>query len=142
MKAARARRGRSTKGRFWAVPYSIPQTYAWGRLSPIARAAWLEIGILFDGSNNGRIAVPVRWLAERLNVSRNTASKSISELLTLGFLEITQASSFSQKRLATEYPVRAYKVSQNRPAAVTQLSKHTAERLGLRAKRMLHRLTT
>jgi Helix-turn-helix domain len=101
---ARKRNGRSKKqGRFWAVPHFMLQTHAWRRLSPYARAAWLEIGALYVGDNNGRIAVPARWLADRLNVSKNTAMRAILELMTLGFLEKTQSSSFTQKRRAAEY---------------------------------------
>jgi hypothetical protein len=101
---ARKRNGRSKyHGRFIAVPYYLVQTHAWSRLTPIARATWLEIAALYTGNNNGRLAVSTRWLAGRLNVSLTSAWRAVGELVTFGFLECTQASSFSQKRLAAEY---------------------------------------
>jgi len=85
------------------VPHYILQTAAWRRLSANAKASWLQIGVRFNGSNNGRIAVSCRDLAEKLNISKDSAAKAIAELVTCGFLEIAQASSFSQKRRAAEY---------------------------------------
>jgi len=96
--------GRSHKHeRYFAVPHYILQTFAWRQLSVQAKAAWLQIGACFNGSNNGRIAVSCRDLANQLNISRPSAARAIIELLTFGFLERTQASSFSQKRVAAEY---------------------------------------
>lgn len=103
-KPRKSRDKKQKHGRFWATPYYLAQTFAWRQLSPYARVAWLEIGAsLYIGNNNGRLAVSHRWLADRLSASRNTAMRAIHELLTRGFLEITQASSFSQKRSAAEF---------------------------------------
>jgi uncharacterized membrane protein len=55
-------------------------------------------------SNNGWLAVPVRRLADRINVSQATASRALRKLVTLGFLELVKSSSFSKKnRKASEY---------------------------------------
>ena len=70
--------------------------------SPTARAAWLEILLLYNGSNNGRLAVPGRWLAVG-SVSTSPAQRAMRDLVTWGFLDLAHASSFSQKRLAAEY---------------------------------------
>ena len=78
-------------------------TVAWGRLSVTARAAWLEYMRRHNGSNNGRIAMPERNLADRLGISRNTANRAIKELLTFGFIEVTRGASFAGKRIAVEY---------------------------------------
>ena len=94
-----------TKGkeRFICLPHYLMDTVAWGRLSVTARAAWLEYMRRHNGSNNGRIAMPERNLADRLGISRNTANRAIKELLTFGFIEVTRGASFAGKRIAVEY---------------------------------------
>jgi helix-turn-helix protein len=98
-------RNRGSKGadRFFKAERYISETFAWKRLSPAARAAWLEFGWTYNGSNNGRLAMPSRQLAEKLNMGRDTAARAIRELVTFGFLEITQAGAFCGTRRTTEY---------------------------------------
>jgi hypothetical protein len=93
----------SQKERYVALPHYIMNTMAWCRLSVTARAAWLEFVRAHNGSNNGKIAMPERTLADRLGVSRNTANRAIKELLTFGFIEMTKGASFAGKRHAAEY---------------------------------------
>jgi hypothetical protein len=76
---------------------------AYQRLSPAARAAWIEVARLYNGCNNGQLAVSIRNLAGKLGISRSSAARAIRELLTFGFLELSKGSSFSRKRLAAEY---------------------------------------
>jgi hypothetical protein len=98
------RNGRSNKkDRFVALPHYMMNTFAWQRLSVTARAAWLELVRVHNGSNNGRIAMPSRTLGKRLGVSKTTAERAIKELLTFGFIIITKASTFIIKRRGTEY---------------------------------------
>ncbi|MFO1103041.1 MAG: hypothetical protein U1E20_09075 [Methylocystis sp.] len=96
--------GRSKgNGRFVQLHEYITRSYAWRRLSPLAKVAWLEIGFIYNGSNNGRIAVSARKLAERLDVGPSAAARALRELITWGFLDCMKASSFSQKKRAAEY---------------------------------------
>jgi hypothetical protein len=96
--------GRSkSNGRYFAAPHFVSQCKAYKDLSVTAKAAWLQIGWLFNGSNNGDLCISTRKLAEALRVSRATAARAIQELTTYGFLEKTKSSSFSQKRLAAKY---------------------------------------
>jgi DNA-binding transcriptional MocR family regulator len=44
-----------------------------------------------------------RTLGDLLHISRDSAARALKELATHGFLDITQASSFSQKRMAATY---------------------------------------
>jgi hypothetical protein len=90
-------------GRFFSVPHYIMDAAAWRFLSPTARAAWLEFCRLYNGSNNGRIGMPARGLAKKLNVSRATAARAIVDPMTYGFLEIANGASYSGKRRAAEY---------------------------------------
>jgi hypothetical protein len=96
--------GRSKNyGRYVALPEYIARSEAWCRLSPTAKVAWLEIGFIFYGANNGCIAVSSRLLAERMDVGPSTAARSIRELVKWGFLDLMKRSSFSQKKRAAEY---------------------------------------
>jgi hypothetical protein len=60
------------KPRYVGLPHYMMNTFAWGRLSVTARAAWLEFVRVHNGRNNGKIAMSERTLAERLGVSKNT----------------------------------------------------------------------
>jgi hypothetical protein len=91
------------EGNYIKLPHYISDCFAWSQLPPNARSAWLELVRLYCGSNNGRLAMPVRKLAERLHASRSSAARAIQELLTYGFIELAKASTFAQKRLAAEY---------------------------------------
>jgi hypothetical protein len=98
-------RTRGSKGadRFFKAERYVSETMAWKRLSPAARAAWLEFGWAYNGSNNGRLAMSCRRLAGKLNISRMSAARAIQELVTFGFLEITQSGTFSGIRRTAEY---------------------------------------
>lgn len=96
--------GRSTNhGRYVALPAYIARSEAWGRLSPTAKVAWLEIGFLYYGANNGCIGVSSRLLADRIGLTPSTAARAIRQLIKWGFLDLIKQSSFSQKKRAAEY---------------------------------------
>src|SRR5215469_7150835 len=95
------RTGRSRSkgnGRYFAAPFFVSECRAYKDLSVTAKAAWLQFGWLFNGSNNGDLCMPARQLGDALGVSHVTAARAIQELMTRGFLEKTKSSSFSQKR--------------------------------------------
>ncbi len=81
----------------------MARTPAWRELSGNAVKAWLEINLVFNGANNGMLAVSARLLGERIGLSHTAAARAIRELENVGFLRCVKASSFSQKRLAAEY---------------------------------------
>src|SRR6516165_10348441 len=56
-------------------------------LSCPARAVLIEIAKIYDGMNNGRIALSVRRAAERCNIARGTATRAFRDLEQLGFIE-------------------------------------------------------
>jgi hypothetical protein len=110
--------GRSKgSGRFVQLHEYIAKSYAWRRLPPLAKCAWLEINFIYNGSNNGTLAVSARRLAERLDVSPSAAAKSMRDLIKWGFLDRMKASSFSQKRLAAEYRLTHYSCDVTREPA-------------------------
>lgn len=98
------RKGRSKGDARHARLYEyIERTDAWRDLSGIAAKAWMTIGLMHNGSNNGKIGVSSRELGKRLGVHHSVAARTIVELENAGFLRCTKASSFSQKRRAAEY---------------------------------------
>jgi hypothetical protein len=96
-------KGRSTPEPYIKIPHYLFDSFAWSQLSVNARCAWTEIVRIFNGSNNGRLAMPARRLADRLRISKNTAERALHDLVTFGFIEVSKPSSFARKRLATEY---------------------------------------
>jgi DNA-binding transcriptional MocR family regulator len=77
---------------------------AYVSLSLPARSAFFEVLRGYNGANNGKIALSVRQLAERMNYSINTAMRALQELVEKGFVEPRIKGSFSVKfRHATEW---------------------------------------
>lgn len=72
---------------------TMMQTPAWRALSPVAQALYPWIKLEWKGSsanNNGKIKLSVRQAAQKLGVSRNTASDGFRELQAKGFLVVTK----------------------------------------------------
>jgi hypothetical protein len=103
-------RGVNTLSDFVAVERYIMRSAAWHYLTPLARAAYLEIAYGFDGANNGRIQMAARTLGDRLNVNKATASRALLELASKGFITVAKQSAFSVKlKQASEYRLTAYR---------------------------------
>jgi Helix-turn-helix domain len=101
-------RSKGSLGSFVAVERYLLNSKAWLHLKPMARAAYLELAMAYNGSNNGRIAFASRVMAERLGVDKATASRAIGELERHGFLFVTQRSAYHIKRSA-EFRLTAFK---------------------------------
>jgi hypothetical protein len=100
-----AKRGKNKRERFVQLPHWIMNSPAWARLKPVERCVWLEAVRVYDGQNNGSLALPSRSLADRLGVKHTTVVRALQTLVTLGFIEVTRRSEFSKKRRAAEYRV-------------------------------------
>jgi len=104
-----------TKGQhsfFVALELFLMATPAWISLSMAARVAYVEIAALYDQSNNGRLALSARQLAERMPISRATATRAFRELTDKGFIVATKPSGFNMKtgeRKATEWRLTRYR---------------------------------
>lgn len=72
-------------------------TEAWRSLKPSARAVYLEVARVYNGSNNGTLAVSVRGLAERCNINKDTAGAALKVLEESGFIVCTTPGGFSRK---------------------------------------------
>ena len=92
-------------GRFIALPHPVIDSPGYRAASPAARAVFIEALRLYDGKNNGSLALSVRLIADQANISKDTASRAIAELINCGLLRRTKSSSFSQKKLAAEYRI-------------------------------------
>lgn len=90
--------------RFVALPHDVVHAMQQHRISCVARSAIIELSTIYNGSNNGSIAMAARSLAERLHVSKDTAARALKELIDAGFIETTRTADFDGKqRKATEY---------------------------------------
>ncbi len=106
------RKGRSkgTLSRFVGLEHYILDSPAWLSLSPVQRCAYIEVVRLYNGMNNGRLAVSGRRLASRLGIHKSTGCRALEVLVEMGFLEITVPGGFSCKvKRATEYRLTAHK---------------------------------
>ena len=90
-------RSRRQLSSFVALERYMLRSPAWKSLSLPARCAFIELGNLYNGLNNGRIALSARSLANLLPISRVTASRALSELANRGFIEAVRKGGFNMK---------------------------------------------
>jgi len=97
-------KGRSTTERFVSLPHYMLKSAAWHSLSPVARCVFLELAAIYNGGNNGHLALSTRDAAERVQCSKDTAAKALADLITKGFIECCSRGHFDRKRPhASEY---------------------------------------
>ena len=114
----RARRQLSS---FIALERYMLKSPAWQSLTLPAKCAFIELGMLYDGTNNGRLAMSARTLAERLSISRATATRALAELTSKGFLDVVRQGGFNIKsgvKRATEWRMTCHRcdVTGEKPA--------------------------
>jgi hypothetical protein len=98
------RTGRSTTERFVLLPYYMLTSAAWRSLSPVARSIFVELALIYNGSNNGSIALSTRDAAERVRCSKDTAARGLLNLVERGFIRCRSRGHFDRKkRHASEY---------------------------------------
>lgn len=97
--------GRSEgSGRFVQLHLWLLRSAAWQSLSPPARSIYVELGALYNGSNNGELYLSVRKAARLINVSKTTAARGFKELTGSGFIRPRQEGAFDWKaRHATSW---------------------------------------
>jgi hypothetical protein len=109
----RRKTGRKTIGpAFVQLYYYLLDSEAWHQLTFTARAAYIEMARLYNGVNNGTLAMGARRLAKQLPCTPNTAARVLHELDDAGFIEPTKFGSFGRKgkeRRATEYRLTCYR---------------------------------
>jgi hypothetical protein len=107
----RRKRGRKAKGPpFVQLHYFLLDSAAWHGLSLAARAAYIELARVYNGINNGSIAMSVRRLAAAVPCNKDTAVRVLDELESSGFIEVAKIGTFKRKeKRATEYRLDAYR---------------------------------
>ena len=109
-RTVRRKKGRGKSEPFVSLPKWMVMSPAWHSLSGHAMAAFVEFGRIYNGANNGSLALSTRTLARIRGCSLDTAARAIRELLEKGFVEIVRASGFNVKsRLAAEYRMTLYR---------------------------------
>ncbi len=105
------RKGRSSNvGPFVQLPHFLLESPAWRSLTAQEQAAYVAIAQVYNGSNNGRLAVSVRQVAERANVNKDTAGRCLATLQAKGFVECASPGGFSRKvRHAAEWRLTLYR---------------------------------
>ena len=73
------------------------ETPAWQSLPPASRSVYLDLAKIYNGSNNGNIALGVRRTARLVNIAKDTASKCFRELEAKGFIRRRVCGSFDWK---------------------------------------------
>ncbi len=111
---SRNRYKRKGKGKFLMLDGYMLKCPAWRALSAVDRAAYLELKWRYDGVNNGRIALGCRELSEAMHVSKDTASRSLSNLVEKGFAVRKKGSGFNVKsRNASKWLLTEHKSDLN-----------------------------
>lgn len=102
--------GRSKSGPpFVQLPWFMLDSLAWQSLTPQEVVLYLAVSRLYNGGNNGTLALSARDAAERCNISKNTVTKAFASLVDKGFLEIATQGGFSRKtRHASEWRLTAW----------------------------------
>lgn len=96
--------GRSKTEPFLKLTWFMLESPAWRSLTPAARAIYIELAKLYNGRNNGWLALSVRDAAQRCRVNKDTAAKALAELQAAGFVECVTPGGFTRKvRHATEW---------------------------------------
>jgi hypothetical protein len=77
---------------------------AWRALSPVAVKALIELMRLYNGHNNGQLAMAAATLADRLGCSKSHAGRALNELEEKRFIGVQKVGTFKRRdRLASEY---------------------------------------
>ncbi|WP_131798370.1 hypothetical protein [Devosia elaeis] len=100
---SKKRRKGSSGGGFVQVFNYIMESAAWKDLSVGARATYVELKKLYNGSNNGRLGFGSRGAANVLGKSKSMANRYLKELEDHGFIVRQRESSYYQTRMTVEW---------------------------------------
>lgn len=115
-------------GQFVQLPHFMLESPAWRALSAQDRATYLAVAMVYNGFNNGRLAVGARQIAERANINKDTASKCVARLQERGFIECASPGGFSRKNPhATEWRLTLYKCDRTNALATKAFMKWRPE---------------
>jgi len=103
--------------RYVKLPHYLLQSPAYRSLTPNARSLYVELKLLYNGSNNGDIFMSWRTAAAAVGVrTPATAAKALKELAAKGFIQCRVQGSFDNKiNLATQWILTEHE-NRGRPA--------------------------
>ncbi|GGC24499.1 hypothetical protein GCM10011371_10180 [Novosphingobium marinum] len=94
--------GRNDTSRFVRLDYRLLHSNAYRSLTPNARVLLIELGMLYNGDNNGSLYLGVQDAAHRMGLAdHHAAGRAFDELQSLGFIEMTQDAYFEVKASET-----------------------------------------
>jgi hypothetical protein len=99
-----SKRKRRSAARFLQLHHRLLKSRAWHLLTPLQRCGYIEIAQLYDGTNNGRLAMSTRRLAGVIPCSKN--SPILQELEDAGFIDTVRVGRYTrdkETRVASEY---------------------------------------
>jgi hypothetical protein len=99
-----SRRKRRSAARFLQLHHRLLKSHAWHCLTPLQRCGYIELAQLYDGTNNGRLAMSSRRLAMVIPCHRN--SRILQELEDAGFIDTVKQGKYAraaEARTASEY---------------------------------------
>jgi len=101
---------RRPAARFLQLHHRLLKSHAWHSLTPLQRCGYLEIAQLYDGTNNGRLAMSVRRLAGLIPCNKD--SHVLRDLEDAGFIATIRVGKYTRKaeeRTASEYRLTDFK---------------------------------
>jgi DNA-binding MarR family transcriptional regulator len=114
--------------RYVSLSYWLLDSAAYRALSVAARALYVELKMLYNGGNNGKIFLSVRDAAKRIHASKSQAAKAYHELEAKGFIKARQRGDFNWKaKRATTWVLTEYEFA---GALATKDFMHWGPRLG------------
>ena len=91
-------KGRSKGGeRHVRLTHFMMKTPAWRSLKPSERALYLEVAMVYNGSNNGFLALSCRDAGSRCHINKDTAAAHFKTLEDRGLIECATPGGFSRK---------------------------------------------
>jgi DNA-binding MarR family transcriptional regulator len=110
-KTERRRKAKSSE-RHVRLYFALLDSHAWSALSHTEQAAYIAFCRVYNGSNNGRLAMSVRDLQKRLSCGQGTASRALNRLVEVGLIRQAKAGIFTRRedtRRAAEWRLTDYK---------------------------------
>ena len=100
---------RTTAERYVRLTHRMMQTKAWKSLDGNARAVYIALAMIYQGTNNGRIGFSARQAVQALPISRVTAFRSLVALQDRGFIVAMITGRFDRKRHATRWRLTEFR---------------------------------
>jgi len=83
-------KGRRESGTFLAVPHAVYRSPNWPKLSGNAVKLLIDLGVQYNGNNNGNLTAAQKVLSKHGWPNRTSIDRARDELLHYGFIEKTR----------------------------------------------------